>query len=176
MSIQTELSRIINAKAAIKAAIEGKGVTVPDGTLLDGMAALIEAIEAGGGNFAIGTFTTTDDITSDVVINHNLGVKPKFIIVLCTDYSVYSNSRPKMLSFYYLYQYGSTDYGHKYQAPDTNTASYKSGTISTSENGDTGAWYRVNVDETTFTLKQAMISSTYGIGASLGFFWIAYGE
>lgn len=38
MSIQTELTRIINAKAAIKAAIEGKGVTVPAGTLLDGMA------------------------------------------------------------------------------------------------------------------------------------------
>ena len=49
MSIQTELSRIINAKAAIKAAIEGKGVTVPDGTLLDGMAALIAGIETGGG-------------------------------------------------------------------------------------------------------------------------------
>ena len=49
MSIQTELSRIINAKAAIKAAIEGKGVTVPDATLLDGMAALIAGIEAGGG-------------------------------------------------------------------------------------------------------------------------------
>ena len=49
MSIQTELTRITNAKAAIKTAIEGKGVTVPDGTLLDGMAALIESIAAGGG-------------------------------------------------------------------------------------------------------------------------------
>ena len=44
MRIQTELPRIINAKAAIKAAIEGKGVTVPDATLLDGMASLIESI------------------------------------------------------------------------------------------------------------------------------------
>ena len=44
MSIQTELTRLTNAKAAIQAAIEGKGVTVPDGTLLDGMAALIDAI------------------------------------------------------------------------------------------------------------------------------------
>ena len=51
MSIQTDLTRIKNAKAAIKTAIEGKGVTVPDGTLLDGMAALIESIEAGGGTF-----------------------------------------------------------------------------------------------------------------------------
>ena len=50
MSVQTEISRLESAKAAIKTAIEGKGVTVPDGTLLDGMAALIEAIEAGGGD------------------------------------------------------------------------------------------------------------------------------
>ena len=48
MSIQTELTRITNAKAAVKAAIEGKGVTVPDGTLLDDMAPLIESIETGG--------------------------------------------------------------------------------------------------------------------------------
>ena len=48
MSIQTELTRITNAKAAVKAAIEGKGVTVPEGTKLDGMAALVEAISAGG--------------------------------------------------------------------------------------------------------------------------------
>ena len=54
MSIQTELTRIINAKAAIKTAVEGKGVTVPDGTLLDGMAALIESIEAGGGGGGTG--------------------------------------------------------------------------------------------------------------------------
>ena len=71
MSIQTELTRIINAKAAIKTAIEGKGVTVPDGTLLDGMAALIDGIEAGGGSswtdsysvFATGTFTPTENTT-----------------------------------------------------------------------------------------------------------------
>ena len=52
MSIQTELTRITNAKAAIKTAIEGKGVTVPDGTMLDGMAALIQGISAGSGGGA----------------------------------------------------------------------------------------------------------------------------
>lgn len=57
MSIQTELSRIINAKAAIKAAIEGKGVTVPDATLLDGMSALIESIEAGNPNIIMLSIT-----------------------------------------------------------------------------------------------------------------------
>ena len=49
MSVQSEITRLENAKAAIKAAIEGKGVTVPEATRLDGMAALIESIEAGGG-------------------------------------------------------------------------------------------------------------------------------
>lgn len=56
MSIQSELTRITNAKAAIKTAIEGKGVTVPAGTLLDGIASLIESIEAG--SVLIGNFTT----------------------------------------------------------------------------------------------------------------------
>ena len=180
MSIQTELTRITNAKAAIKAAIEGKGVTVPDGTLLDGMAALIESIEAGGGggsgNFATGTFTTTDDITSNVVINHNLGVKPKFMIVLSANASAYTSSNPKMLSFYYIYQRDAEYYCLKFQSPGSSTASYAQELVSNSGTGKTGGWYRVNVDETTFTLKQSAISSTYGIGASKSFFWIAYRE
>lgn len=61
MSIQTELTRITNAKAAIKTAIEGKGVTVPNGTLLDGMASLIESIQAGGGGGVVtGSFTQAE--------------------------------------------------------------------------------------------------------------------
>lgn len=176
MSIQTDLTRIKNAKAAIKAYIEGKGLTVPEGTLLDGMASMLESIEAGGGNFATGTFTTTDDITSNVVINHNLGVKPKFILVLCTNKGTYTSSKPNWLCFYYLYRYDSTFYGHKYQAPNSSTIGYYNATVSESGIDETGGWHKVNVDETTFTLKQANISSTYGIGASKSFFWIAYGE
>ena len=67
MSIQTELTRLTNAKAAIKTAIEGKGVTVPDGTLLDGMATLIDSIEAGGGSenqLAYGTYIPASDQTA----------------------------------------------------------------------------------------------------------------
>ena len=65
MSIQTELTRLTNAKAAIQTAIEGKGVTVPSGTLLDGMASLIESIEAGGrsNNIVAGSFTLTESLT-----------------------------------------------------------------------------------------------------------------
>ena len=62
MSVQSEITRIESAKTAIATAIEGKGVTVPDGTLLDGMAALIESIEAGGGGGACGSFTPESTI------------------------------------------------------------------------------------------------------------------
>ena len=66
MSIQTELTRLTNAKAAIQTAIEGKGVTVPSGTLLDGMASLIESIEAGGisNNIVAGSFTLSESLTT----------------------------------------------------------------------------------------------------------------
>ena len=95
MSIQTELTRITNAKAAIKAAVEGKGVTVPDGTLLDGMAALIESIEAGGGGFqvALGTFTPAETKSLNslppVSIEHNAGFTPDVFIFYKTDLSTY---------------------------------------------------------------------------------------
>ena len=94
MSIQTELTRITNAKAAIKTAIEGKGVTVPDGTLLDGMAALIESIEAGGANYnskiVRGSFTLAERTevpgqaypTSDAFkIEHNAGFVPRTVFL-----------------------------------------------------------------------------------------------
>lgn len=49
MSIQSEITRLSAAKTAIAEAITGKGVTVPGGTGLDGMAALIGQIASGGG-------------------------------------------------------------------------------------------------------------------------------
>lgn len=93
MSIQTELTRITNAKTAIKTAIEGKGVTVPAGTLLDGMAALIESIEAGGGgDFNFGGYTGITKATSGTYtvtqnmkvarIDHGLGETPKIALAL----------------------------------------------------------------------------------------------
>ena len=80
MSIQTDLTRIKNAKAAIKAAIEGKGVTVPDATLLDGMAALIESIEAGGGGGNITAGSITPLTSNAVKVEHGLGATPQAVI------------------------------------------------------------------------------------------------
>lgn len=80
MSIQTDLTRIKNAKAAIKAYIEGNGLTVPDATLLDGMALMLESIEAGGGagielptgyKVSTGTYTPNtegNDVEHDIKI------------------------------------------------------------------------------------------------------------
>ena len=47
MSVSSEITRLSSAKAAIKTAIEGKGVTVPSSTKLDGYAALVEQIQQG---------------------------------------------------------------------------------------------------------------------------------
>lgn len=72
MSVQSEITRLANAKTALATAIEGKGVTVPEGTKLDGMAALVEAISAGGGgnnlNAYLITYTPAEDYTSETVI------------------------------------------------------------------------------------------------------------
>ena len=85
MSVQSEITRLENAKAAIKAAIEGKGVTVPEATLLDGMAALIESIEAGGGGAKVyieqKTFASNQ---TSVKITHNFGELPTIFLQLMT--------------------------------------------------------------------------------------------
>ena len=91
MSVQSEITRLENAKAAIKTAIEGKGVTVPEATLLDGMAALIASIEAGGGGFqvALGAFipAETKSLNSipPISIEHNAGFTPDAFIFYKAD-------------------------------------------------------------------------------------------
>ena len=179
MSVQSEITRIESAKTAIATAIEGKGVTVPEGTKLDGMAALVEAISAGGGmNFVTGTFTTTDDITSNIVITHDLGVKPQLFFVACSQdtKSAYSGSSPKVMVFaYFMMNNNKSRYLCRYQKVGYSASEYGSALVRTSGTGTTDLWYRFNIDEITVTLKQSTINSQYGIGASTDFFWIAYG-
>lgn len=49
MSIASEISRIQGAKSALKTAIEGKGVAVPDSATIDAYGALVDEIQQGGG-------------------------------------------------------------------------------------------------------------------------------
>ena len=67
MSVQTQIDRISGAVQSAIAALTEKGVTVPDGTKVDGIAALIASIEAGGGGsvepfseIVTGTITYSD--------------------------------------------------------------------------------------------------------------------
>ena len=72
MSIATEITRLQNAKTAIKTSIEGKGVTVPSSTTLDGYSTLIDSISSGTNSWTkLGEkdITTTSTSTS----NSNVG-------------------------------------------------------------------------------------------------------
>lgn len=64
MSIATEITRLQNAKADIKSAIEAKGVTVGNATL-DQYASKIESIQVGGG----GIDTSDADATQGDILN-----------------------------------------------------------------------------------------------------------
>lgn len=79
MSVQTQIDRISGAVSAALAALSEKGVEVPAGTKVDGLAALIAAIEAGGGSggaeppikiavktATFGTNATSHEVTFDL--------------------------------------------------------------------------------------------------------------
>lgn len=83
MSISSEITRISNAKTAIAESIANKGVTVPSGTKIDGMAALIDSIQTGGAAIqpskaltvtSNGTTTITPDAPYDAMQQVNLTV------------------------------------------------------------------------------------------------------
>lgn len=95
MSVGAEISRLENAKAAITTAIAGKGVTVPSGTKLDSMAALIDSIEAGGGanellewfggsKYYTTTVTPTSNTTQITITPDDATIldSPKFLLII----------------------------------------------------------------------------------------------
>jgi surface protein len=60
MTIADQINRLNNAKAAIKQSIENKGVEVSDTALLDEYPALIDSIEAGGGEGGGSSYVNPD--------------------------------------------------------------------------------------------------------------------
>ena len=66
MSVQSEIIRLENAKNSISTAITNKGVAVPSGTKLDGMAVLIGSIESGGANLQTKSVTYTSNGTATI--------------------------------------------------------------------------------------------------------------
>ena len=72
MSIATEITRLQTAKADLKTSIEGKGVTVPSATLIDGYADLVDSIETGGGGISVQDLAKNTAPTGVVVLDTNV--------------------------------------------------------------------------------------------------------
>lgn len=79
MSIANEISRLQTAKADLKTAIEGKGVTVAANATLDAYADLVDAIETGGGggseyeDFSGGNITSITSHGTEYILTDYLG-------------------------------------------------------------------------------------------------------
>lgn len=174
MGIQTDLSRIINAKAAIKAAIEGKGVTVPDATLLDGMAALIESIEAGGGsgiNATAGTITVSSDV-NDYVLTHGLGEVPKFFVIGMIENSASLSGKTYIM----VGAYGFSDAKSQYRisassASNAPTGVFKGAAINSTNNLKQSL---AKANEETITVAWSSGSNKLIAGAT--YYWVAVGS
>lgn len=168
MSIQTELTRITNAKSAIVAAIEGKGVTVPDGTLLDGMAALIESIEVGGGGVSgitYGIYIPSVTGTSHA-IEHGLGVVPKLFAICAGSRSMDSSS--SLLDC----AYGFSDRNLLFKASRTAAANAISGYISNSNN-ITQSSFMKNTAIAKATAESIGVGGNYNLTAGVEYYWFA---
>ena len=161
--VQTEIDRLESAKQAIASAIADKGVTVPSGTMLDGMAALIGSIEApgGGGSVALtlknyGTFTPASELSvtssSPLTIEHGCGVTPDVILIY--NQAVVGSGKVK-----HLLAIRMSDGYFAISSANANTAS-------TSKNKTTLTW-----NEQTFQIKNPI--TTYNF-STVSYRWEAY--
>lgn len=80
MSVQSEITRLETAKSYIATAITNKGVAVPSGTKLDGMAALIDSIESGGGSSGGGSSQGGFSVTFPAADSNNYANWSKFTV------------------------------------------------------------------------------------------------
>lgn len=180
MSVQTEIDRIAGNVAAALTACADKGADVPSGSTSDDLAAIIAAIEAGGGGAAFGSFTVAD-ITSNIEVTHGLGTPPRLFAVMPADNSnsAYSTSKPDVLPLLVGAKYdlsGTDRIGIRYAVAGNNATVMKSATVETMATGTSSAAYYLNVTDSTFIFKQQSFSSTYGWGLGQMFYWVAVGE
>lgn len=154
---------------AIVAAVEGKGVTVPDGTLLDGMAALIESIKAGGGSgivYTSGTlFFSSDTSGEGYVITHGLGTIPQIFIITAK----YLKSGDYVLQFYLEISEGVRNLGY---GAEKFCVSYANNGVGYSKRIDVTGNKSVAIDENTITVDNVSM----GIFSSgVAYYWCAIG-
>lgn len=154
MSVQTEISRLESAKEAIATAIAGKGVTVPNGTMLDGMAALIESIVAGGGEmqFVSGEFTPTSiNLYNNPITISGIGFKPKILCVIVSSVSSFGalgKTYGRYLGSYFVHENGS-GYAGRSTFGDSQSSLTESGLGVISH----GYYFIINITDGGFTLS-----------------------
>lgn len=103
MAISDEITRLQTAKADLKTAIEGKGVTVPSSTKLDGYADLVDSIETGGGdNTDEWTYIKCDTLVTGTNPNAKAGTK---------FYIQYTNSSNLIVEFISTINYTTHTWG-----------------------------------------------------------------
>ena len=105
MSVQTQIDRISGAVSAALTALAEKGVTVPAGTKVDGLAALIAAIEAGGGSGVGGAnWGTITPVSYTNIIDFGVAIPEKnfFIAIMPYDTSAKSFGSSYIYHFYYI--------------------------------------------------------------------------
>lgn len=170
MSIASDVTRIESAKAAIKAAIEGKGVTVPDGTMLDGMAALIESIEAGGINATAGIITVATD-TNDYVLSHNLGETPKFFfIAMAEQFDIFTGK-----TYLLIATWGWSDIASQGRTSATAAVNSASGRVD--ENSITDNYARLSLSVANAdTITLAQFGSSMKLVGGATYYWVAVGS
>ena len=163
MSIQTELTRLTAAKAAIQAAIEGKGVTVPDGTLLDGMAALIEGIEAGGGGvFVTGEFTL-NTVASGVLVKHNLGKIPNIVYYFALTAPTIAIQYEIQVTRIFAMCLNNTHYAYRASGGMNNkSVSFDSGTFDITKKNSHYSRAAGSANESTIYIGSSNPNSAYG--------------
>ena len=84
MSVAREITRLQGAKADLKTAIEGKGVTVPSATKLDGYADLVDDIQTGGGGASVTSISAVYTPSTTVFLSTNLSELYDDLVVTAT--------------------------------------------------------------------------------------------
>ncbi len=147
MSVETEYQRILTAKSNIKTAIEGKGVTVPSTTKIDGYPSLIDSIPTGGGG-------------SSKILNKLNGRT-----IIATDFTGYASTSA---SFTYTYEFS--------EQPIMGTILLKTGVWGASTSNHYGDpvpnttyhnFYRFHVFNQDFTLGVTNVSEDFAPSPNL---------
>lgn len=168
MSIQTELTRIKGAKADLQSWVEENGVTVPDGTLIDGLVELAKTVETGGGGVSGITYGIyIPSVTgSSHTIEHGLGVVPKLFAICAGDYSRDS------IGFLLDCAHGFSDRNLLFRMSRIDALSSPSGYIFNASNiTQSGFWKNTAIAKA--TAESIAVGGSYNLTAGVEYYWFA---